>query len=141
MFRQLTFTGTSAAFAAGLTAVVLAVTFALYVPFTAIICDFRPPDNLPEIKSGDAYWEKPETYVITVRGDATVLIGAQRVPLSRVADELRTIRRIAPDRPIELRASGRVTLGQLEPVLSAIREAGYSSYFVFGPERTLITGS
>lgn len=77
-------------------------------------------------------------YVITVNSDATVVIGALRVPISRVADELRTIRRIAPDRPIELRVSGRVTLGQLEPVLSAMREAGYSSYFVFGPERALI---
>ncbi|HEV7764539.1 MAG TPA: biopolymer transporter ExbD [Thermoanaerobaculia bacterium] len=138
MLRHLTFNGTSAAFAAGLASVVMALAFALYVPFMGIICDFRPIPDMPQIRAGNAYWEKPETYVVSVKSDATVYIGALRVQPSDVADELRTIRRIAPDRPIELRVSGRVTLGQLEPVLSAMREAGYSSYFVFGSQRALI---
>ena len=43
-----------------------------------------------------------------------------------------------PDRPLELRVDGRVTPGEFLPVLASLREAGYSEFYVFDRERSIL---
>jgi biopolymer transport protein ExbD len=128
----------SSAFSAALAAVVVTLLFALYLPYTAIVCVFRGLPATPEIRAGEVYWEKPDTLVVSVQRDGSVFLGPNVVRLRVLTSELSRAHMLWPDRPLELRVDGRVTLGELEPVLSAAREAGYSAFYVFGRDRSIL---
>jgi biopolymer transport protein ExbD len=104
----------------------------------AIICNFGPSVSAPEVRAGELYFEKPDTFIVTVHRDGGVFVGPARVPLLSLTGELRRARQTWPGRPLELRVDGRVKLGELAPVLDSARDAGYHAYYVFGPEQSIL---
>lgn len=138
MSTRVGFPEVASAFSAALAAVVITLFFALYLPYTAIVCGFEPPAAVPEIRAGEVHWEKPDTFVVSLQADGDVFLGPNRVPMRILTRELVKARTLWPSRPLELRVDGRVTLGELAPVLSSAREAGYSAFYVFSREQSIV---
>lgn len=129
----------SGGIAAGLAGVVLIVLFSTYmVPFGAIVCGARVPANTPTVTAGDAFFDKPPTIIVTVRADRSVYVGPNAVWPSELEEHLKQMRAKYPEQAIELRASGTSTLGELAPILSAMRRAGYPRFWVFGVRSSVL---
>jgi biopolymer transport protein ExbD len=138
MNTRLGFAQLSSAFSAALAAVVITLLFALYLPCLAIICEFSAPVDPPDVGAGDLYWQKPDSFVVSVHKEGNVFFGTTIVPVRSVTNEFRRAHALWPDRALELRVDRRVTLGELEPVLSAARESGYATFYVFGREKSVL---
>jgi biopolymer transport protein ExbD len=119
--------------AAALASVALVILFAIYaVPFGTISAGSQVPADVPAITAGEAYFDKPDTIVVTLRSDKSIYVGPNAVRRSDLESHLRIMRGKYPDRMLELRAFKAATLGDIAPVLGAMRGAGYSQFWVFG---------
>ena len=128
-----------AGIAAALAGIVLVVLASMYlVPFGSIVCGAWVPVNTPTITAGDAYFDKPDTIILTVRADKSVYLGPNAIRPRDLEANLRQLRLKYPERGLELRAAGTSTLGELAPVLGAIRRAGYPRFWVFGNRSSVL---
>jgi biopolymer transport protein ExbD len=137
--RLLDFSAMTGSIAAAAAAAVLGIFAPLFLVPQPIVCGFVP-SYTPTLEAGDLYLlaERPETVLVSVAPDGAVLLGPNRVRAADLAHALIDLRQRRSGDPLELNVHGSVTLGQLAPVFSAIRAAGYDSFFVFGPERSLL---
>jgi biopolymer transport protein ExbD len=118
--------------AAAMASVLLVVLFAFYLaPFGVIVCGGIPV-NPPEIRAGEAHFDRPVAIIVTVKRDRAVYVGPNVVPADGLRAELERVRATFPGCPLELRADRKITMAQLTPVLRAMRDAGYSQFSVFG---------
>jgi biopolymer transport protein ExbD len=129
----------SGGIAAALSGVVLTILFSMYLaPFGAIVCGAWVPTDAPSITAGEAFFDKPPTIIVTVRADRSVYVGSNAVRLSGLEEHLRQFRARYPEQGLELRAAGTSTLGDLAPILSAMRRAGYPRFWVFGDRSSVL---
>jgi biopolymer transport protein ExbD len=129
----------SGGIAAALASVVLVVLFSMYlVPFGAIVCGAGVPVNTPAITAGEEYFDKPDTIILTVRADRSVYLGPNAIRPAELEAHLRALRLKYPERGLELRAAGTSTLGELAPILGAMRRAGYPRFWVFGNRSSIL---
>ena len=119
--------------AAACASVVLLVLFGIYIlPFGTSPFGSQVPAEMPAITAGEEYFDRPETIIVTLRADKVVYVGANAVRRTDLESHLRTMHLKYPERMVELRAFKRATLGDLAPVLGAMRGSGYSRFWVFG---------
>ena len=64
---------------------------------------------------------------ISVRKDGTILIATKWYPLQEFAEKMREYRWRASSKHIVIQADRSLSFGQLRPVLSAIRSAGFTN--------------
>jgi biopolymer transport protein ExbD len=125
--------------AAAMASVLLVILFAFYlVPFGSIVCGIGIPVNPPDIRAGDAYFDRPIAITVTVKRDHAVYVGPNIVPMHALGEELQRVRAAFPGRPLELKADRKITMSELTPVLRAMRAAGYSEFSVFGPPSSVL---
>jgi len=120
--------------------VLLAVLCALYViPYGVIGCTLGGPHlQTPDIHSGAAFFEKPDTVVISIQANGVHSIGSVRVPLDQLQSMLGEIHLRTPDRPLEIQADQRVPTTTVLHALAIARDAGFSECYVFGHEHSLL---
>src|SRR5687767_5135746 len=74
--------------AAAMASVLLVVLFAFYLaPFGVIVCGGIPV-NPPEIRAGEAHFDRPVAITVTVRKDHVVYVGPNVVPAEALRTEL-----------------------------------------------------
>lgn len=122
----------AAAFASAL----LAVLFAMYMPYTAMACGPFVRSK-PDVREGQLFFDKPEMITIRISHDGQYGAGDRVVPPRDLPARIRELRAARPDLPLEIEADRRVPASSVFLAFAAARDAGYTEAWIFGYRRAL----
>ena len=123
--------------AAALASAALTVLCALYLPFTTMGCS-PFARNTPDVRQGEAFFEKPPTMRLAINRDRTYMVGSSVVRASQLDEELRRARAGNPGLTLEIEADGGLPTSAIVRALAVAQTAGYTEAYVFGHQHSLI---